>query len=418
LTIGFFSLIGSDAAIVAPKSAPVKFGKQIPFAKRMVEELKAEGCDIIICLSHSGVEKEKDGEWDGEDVELAENVKGIDLIISGHTHTKLDAPIIVNGIPVVQTGDNGRFVGRLAISWNGSDLKVDDYKLIPVDDKIIGDPEITELIERQKELVSKEILDPLGLNYDITVAESVFQLECNEYGDVAASNLGPMVADAIQYYVNKHDPSGVDLSMVAVGVIREKILPGEITAPDIFRVMSLGSGNNMVPGYPLSRLFVTGRELKNVLEILLIASKSAPGNHCYFSGIGVEYNPEKGFLKKIKKIEMEKKEGSKVNVDFSKKNKTLYSMTANSYMLEFIGIIKKKSMGLVNVIPKDAEGNKITDMKTAVIDINPEENGVQEGREWLALVEFLMQMKDINGNGKPDVDPKYSKPVNGFVVVK
>ena len=418
LKIGFFSLMGADAAIVAPKSAPVKFEKQIPFAKRMVEELKAEKCDIIICLSHSGVEKNKKGEWEGEDVELAENVKGINLIISGHTHTKLDSPVVVNGIPIVQAGDNGRFVGRLALSWNGSVLKVEDYQLIPVDDKIIGNREIYDLIEKQKVLVSKEILNPLGMDYENTVAESAFQLECNEYGDVAGSNLGPMIADAIQYYVNKYDPSGVDLSMVAVGVIREKILKGKITAPDIFRVMSLGSGKDEVPGYPLSRLFVTGRELKNVLEILQIASKSTPGNFCYFSGIRVEYNPKKGFLKKIKKIEIEKKEGSKIDVDFSKKNKTLYSMTANSYMLEFIGIIKKKSKGLVNVVPKDAEGGKITDMKTAVIDFNPAENGVQEGKEWLALAEFLMQMKDTNGDGIPDVDQKYAQPVKNFFVVK
>ncbi len=418
LKVGFFSLMGIDASVVAPKSAPVKFEKQTTFARKMVKKLKAEKCDIIICLSHSGVGKDKKGEWDGEDVKLAEKVKGINLIISGHTHTLLDVPIIVNGIPIVQAGDNGRFVGGLALNWNGTILKVEDYKLFPVDDRIMGDREINDLIERQKDLISGEILKPLGLSYEKPVAESGFQLECNEYGDVVASNLGPMVADAIQYYVNKHNPQGTDLSMVAVGVIREKILPGKITAPDIFRVMSLGSGSDEVPGYALSRLYITGRELKNVLEILQVAGKSTPGNYCYYSGIRVEYDPEKGLLKKIKKIEIEKGDGTKVNVDFSKKNKTLYSLTANSYMLQFIGLIKKKSHGLVNLIPKDAEGRKVTDMITAVIDIDSIKSGVQEGKEWLALVEFLMQMKDTNGDNIADVDRKYALPVKCFFPVK
>jgi len=40
----------------------------------MVKELKAE-CNIIICISHSGVTKEKNGEWGGEDVDLARKLK-------------------------------------------------------------------------------------------------------------------------------------------------------------------------------------------------------------------------------------------------------------------------------------------------------------------------------------------------------
>ncbi len=61
---------------------------------------------------------------------------------------------------------------------------------------------------------------------------------------------------------------------------------------------------------------------------------------------------------------------AQMDVDFSKKDKTLYSVAANSYMLEFVGIIKKMSFGLINVVPKDEMGNPITDMKTAVMDFN------------------------------------------------
>ena len=110
-----FSIIGKEADDLAPKAAPVTFAKQISVARKMVKELKDEKCGIIICLSHSGIVKEKNGEWGGEDVELARKVKGISLIIGGHSHTRLDQPLIVNGIPIVQTGEFGKFVGRLSI---------------------------------------------------------------------------------------------------------------------------------------------------------------------------------------------------------------------------------------------------------------------------------------------------------------
>ncbi|HZY25372.1 MAG TPA: 5'-nucleotidase C-terminal domain-containing protein, partial [Bacteroidales bacterium] len=418
IKFGLFSIIGKNAVDDSPRALPVTFEKQTSFAKKMVKELRDEKCDIIICVSHSGVEKDKNGAWGGEDVELAKKVMGIDLIIGGHTHTKLDQPIIVNGIPIVQAGEYGEFVGRISLTYSNKHLKVGDYKLIPVDDKISGDKNINQLVQEQKERITAEILKPLGLNYDNPVAESRFILEGNESGNFMASNLGPLVADAIQYYVNKHGGKGTDVSMVAAGVLRDKILVGKLTAPDIFRVMSLGSGNDNVPGYGLSRMYVTGKELKSILEILQVAYKSSPDYYCYYSGIRVEYNPDKGLLKKIKKIEIVHSDGSLINVDFSKKNKSLYSVTANSYMVEFMGIIKKMSFGLIRVIPKDAAGNKIEDMKTAVIDMDENRLGVQEGKEWLALLEYLASMEDDDGNKIPDIDQKYNVPIKTFIQVK
>jgi 5'-nucleotidase len=418
LRIGFFSLLGVNAVDVAPSASPVKFSKQIPFARKMVKELKSEKCDIIICVSHSGVTKDKNGRWSGEDVKLAESVGGIDVIISGHTHTKLDKPIIINGIPVVQAGENGQYIGRMSLSWSNGKLRLDDYNLIPVDDNVMGDSEIEKLIRGQQDLITGDILSPLGIKYSDPVAETDFHLEFDINGDLKASNLGPMVADAIHYYVNKYSAEGCDVSMVAAGVIRDKFVPGVQSAPDIFSVMSLGSGSDNIPGYPLARLYVTGKELKNILEILQVAYKSTPDNYCYYSGLRVEYDPDKGLLKKLSKIEIMHSDGSIKNVDFSKKNKTLYSITANSYMLEFVGIIKKMSFGLINVVPKDASGNPVTDMKKSIIDMDVTTPGVQEGKEWLALIEYLGSMKDTDGSGIPDIDKKYSVPVQTFFTVK
>lgn len=418
LKIGFFSLFGKSADENAAFASPVKFSKQVQSAKKMVKDLQNEKCDIIICLSHSGVSKDKSGNWAGEDVELAQKVKGINIIVSGHTHTKLEKPLIVNGIPVVQTGEYGQFVGKLTVTLNNGSVKVDDYSLIPVDDRTMGDTEVNSIIEDQKKAVNAEILSPLGMDYDRPVAETEFLLECNEQGDFKGSNLGPLVADAIQEYVNNHNTGGTDISMVAVGVIRDKIVPGFQTAPDIFRIMSMGSGSDKVPGYPLARVYVTGKELKSILEILQVAYKSAAENYCFYSGLRVEYNPEKGMLKKIKKIELVRSDGTTTDVDFSKKNKKLYSITANSYMLEFVGIIKKMSFGLINVVPKSSAGVAVKNMKDAIIDFDLARDGIQEGKEWLALIEYISAMKDTNRNGIPDIDRKYQVPVVNFITVK
>lgn len=411
---GFFSLLGKSADENAAFASPVTFARQIATAKKMVKELQAENCDIIVCLSHSGVTKEKSGKWGGEDVELAGKVKGISVIISGHTHTKLEEPIIVNGIPVVQTGEYGQYAGKLTIQLDNGKTRFENYELIPIDDKTPGDPIINGYIERQKNEISSKILEPIGMDYETPVAESAFMLECNEQGDFKGSNLGPFVADAIYRYVNNHVSTGTDLSMVAVGVIRDKIVPGIQTSPDIFRIMSMGTGKDNVPGYPLARLYVTGKELRSILEILQVAYKSAPENYCFYSGISVDYDPSKGLLKKIRKIDIVKPGGEVRSVDFSKKNKTLYSVTANAYMLEFIGIIKKMSFGLINVVPKDNSGNPVSDMKTAVLDMDERTPGLQEGKEWLAIMEFIKSMKDTNGNGIPDIDLKYARPVYTF----
>ncbi len=407
---GFFSLLGKVADENAAFALPVKFDRQIGTARKMVKELRAENCDIIVCLSHSGVTKVKNGEWGGEDVELAEKVKGIDVIISGHTHTRLDKPLIINGIPVVQAGEHGQYAGKLTVQINDGKTRVTDYELLPVDDRIAGDQEINRYIESQKDEISLKILKPAGMDYGTPVAETAFMLECNEQGDFKGSNLGPFVADAIYSYVNRHVSTGTDISMVAVGVIRDKIVPGIQTAPDIFRVMSMGSGNDNMPGYPLARLYVTGKELKSILEILQVAYRSASENYCFYSGIRVEYDPSKGLLKKIRKIDIVKPGGQVRSVNFSKKNKTLYSVTANAYMLEFIGIIKKMSFGLVNVVPKDIGGKAVSDMKAAILDMDEKMPQVQEGKEWLAIMEFIRSMEDTNGNGIPDIDLKYSKP--------
>ena len=132
----------------------MKFADPIETAREMVKILReTEKVDVVIALSHGGMEKGKDGRFtDGEDVRLPKAVPGIDVVIGAHSHTELREPIIVNGrTPVVQTGKYGENLGELVITLDGGKLTVESYQLLPVDDTIAGDQAIADEIEQVQE---------------------------------------------------------------------------------------------------------------------------------------------------------------------------------------------------------------------------------------------------------------------------
>lgn len=413
---GIFSLMGKDADESAPYAPPVKFDKIIPSARKLVKILRKEGCDVVICLSHSGITKDKNGGWSGEDVKLAQKVKGIDLIISAHTHILLQEPIVVKGIPIVLAGGAGSHVGRVDLNVINGKVSLEKYFPIPVNDAVVADATVQAAIDAQKLEIDSKILAPLGYEYGEPVVTAPYTLIYDETRDGSESNLGPLVADAIWYYMNSDGP-GTDIAMVAAGVLRDPIIPGTQSIADVFRVMSLGSGSDNVPGYPLSRLYVTGRELKNIIEVLIMSSASTPSHFCYYSHLRIEYDPKGGIFKKVKKLELTDLKGNVTPISTSKEDNRLYSIVANSYMLDFVGIIKKQSFGLINVVPKDQNGNQVTDMDKAVVDFNKSQPGIQEGKEWLALVKFFHQLKPAEVGGIPVIPQYYEKPPLSLVPV-
>ncbi len=411
--IGIIGILGYGAIHDAPLARPLKFADPVKAVRRYARHLKEkEKVNMVICLSHSGVIKDKSARWAGEDVNLALKVPEIDLIISGHTHTLLGQPVIINNTPVVQTGAYGKGIGKLVFQTGLQEIKLSEAKVIPVNDDIPGNYGIQQKIIRQQEVITERILKPAGLDYNTTVTETSFPLICNEDTMLANSNLGPLIADALFEYVNRMTPQGIDITMIPAGMIRSDIIPGEKgkqSVADIFRVVSLGSGKDSIPGYPLARVYVTGKELKGIMEVLYIAPSGSPDNYIYFGGLKATYNPDKGLLKKITAIETGNPAEGFEKVDWSQQNPRLYSITANTYLLEFVGIIKKLSKGLVKVTLKDDKGKPLRSVYDAVIDSDAEEPGIQEVKEWRALIWYLQQQPDMNGNGIPEVPGCYQK---------
>jgi 5'-nucleotidase len=114
--IGFLGLLCNMEKILMPDYyQEVTFFDPITAAKKVVDILiNKERCDIIVCLSHLGIDVEFQG--DITDREIATQVSGIDFIIGGHTHLLLKNPEIINGTKIVQAGQNGVFVGKIVIS--------------------------------------------------------------------------------------------------------------------------------------------------------------------------------------------------------------------------------------------------------------------------------------------------------------
>ncbi len=415
LKLGIFGMLGTVAIGNAPRVRPAHFEDPIKTAKKYVAILKeTEKVDLVICISHSGINKDKDGNWSGEDVELAQKVPGIDVIISGHTHTLLEKPIMINGIPIVQAGSYGTSLGRLELGIGQGKITRIDAGVIPVTDAIAGDPEIHQMIKNQEKQVSEHILKPINLGYSDIITETTFPLICDLDTLLDRSNLGLLITDGIYNYVNSQNKAGTDITLFPAGQVFDNILPGKTgkqSVADIFRVVPMGSGKDNFPGYPLARIYVTGKELKGIMEILYMAPSSSPDNYIYFGGLRARFDPEKGLLRKITSIETGNPEKGFTPVDWSKKNKKLYSLTADSYVLEFVGMIKKLSMHLVKVTLKNEKGEKIQSIDEAIIDADPNTPGVQEIKEWIAVLWYLQHQKDINGNGIPDIPDYYRTAV-------
>lgn len=80
-----------------------RFLEPMETARKMVEELR-DKVDLLIMLSHLGINPDR---------EIASQVKGIDLIIGGHTHTLLEEPLKINGVYIFQAGSHGKMVGKI-----------------------------------------------------------------------------------------------------------------------------------------------------------------------------------------------------------------------------------------------------------------------------------------------------------------
>ncbi len=404
--IGIFGLIGKDAEDSAPMTG-IGFQDMISSAKETVLKLREqEKADLVVCLSHSGTSKDKS---QSEDEQLAKKVPGIDVIISGHTHTRLDKPIIVGKTVIGSCGEYGNYLGIIDLQQKvDKSFTLKKYRLRPISEDIKADTGISKTIDKYKSEVQLRYLNNFNLKFDEVLTQSPFSfIPTDKIGQkLEEEPLGNLISDGYMYSVKKaeggfYEPA--DVAVVAAGTMRGSLVKGPVTAEDAFIVSSLGTGPDGVSGYPLISVYLTGKELMDLCEIDASVSTLMSNAQLYMAGISYTINPNRMIFNRVTEAHLIKADGS---AEALKENK-LYRVATGLYNAQMLSVVGEKSFGLLSIVPKDKNGRPITDFENQIIydTSNPTKNEV---KEWLAIAQYLKSFPEENGISRiPDY---YSKP--------
>ena len=406
VTYGLFGLMGVDSDECAPTSGFTRTDAA-KAAKRCVETLKGEGAEIIVCLSHSGT---GDSLASSEDEELAKAVDGIDVIVSGHTHSTLAEPLVVNDTYIVSSGPYCQNLGSLTFSWDdGGQKRLLDYRLIPIDETVAEDPEIAGLVEQWKNMVGETYLARYGLTYDEVLTHTDCDLTTPASAVQENNGLGTLVSDAFLWADRTLDAAYADsphtVSVTADGVLRANLPAGDLTAAMAFDVLSMGVGEDGTSGFPLVAVYLTGKELKAAMEVDASVTPIMPAAQLYMSGAKYAFNTKRMFFNRVYDAALtdvtfdESGTGNAYEID----DNALYRVVTGMYSAQMLGTVKSKSMGLLSLEPKQANGTPVTDFADCILY---DANG-NELKEWYALAAYLEQFGE---DGLPD---RYAAPANG-----
>lgn len=396
--IAVFGIFGKESASYAPESGTY-FKDPVETAEQVVENIKAhEKVDMIVCVSHSGTNQDDPDK--SEDEILAKEVDGIDLIISGHSHTELPKPIVINDTVIASAGQYNDNLGSVTFQYKDGKYQMDKYKLVPLDNKVKDDKSILALEDEFKSLVNKEYFSDFGYRWDSLLTENNVNFTgIDTFGtEQGEDTLGNLIADSYIYGVKEaegRDYETVDVSVAPAGVIRGSFGKGRITAADAFNALSLGTGKDGVAGYPLVSVYLTGAELKLAAEIDASVSNIMQPARLYLSGLNYTYNPHRLILNRAYDVLLSGGDGKLTEPEDDK----LYRVVADLYSAQMLGTVNSMSYGLLSVTPKDKDGNEIDNYEDCIIY---NKDGT-ELKEWYALASYL---DDFKGNQVPE---KYSQ---------
>ena len=409
--IAITGVFGEDCLDCLP-NCPLVFKNPVEAVKETVEEIKEEeNVDMIVCVSHGGTWEEDDK---SEDEILAKTVPELDLIVSGHTHTKLDEPIVHGDTYIVSTAEYGKYLGSLSMSQKANGRwSMDSYELITVDTSIEADKTTQEKVDGFMDMVDSKYLEKFGYtrNHVLCTNEIDFATSSDAGTLHTELNLGSIMADSYTYAVAKmsdSDPHPVDVAVVPAGVIRDSYAKGNITPENVFHSFSLGIGEDGIPGYPLISIYLTGAELKMAAEIDASISDLMTTARLYTDGLYWNYNPNRMILNKVTDVYLCDINENRVELEEDK----LYRVVTDFYTSQMLGGVTDLSYGLLSIVPKFADGTPVERYEDAVIMTT-------EGTElkaWAAIAEYMSSFEDTDGDGIGNVPAKYAKAEGRKVV--
>lgn len=397
VTYGLFGLMGEESHSYAPASG-FALADPAETAQRCVDALEAQGAQFIICLSHSGTSET----GISEDEELAQEVKGIDLIISGHSHTTLPQPILSGDTYIVSAGAYCQNLGSITLSWTERGGKtLVDYHLTPIDETLPENQKIASLVDQWKGQVDAAYLGRYGLTYDQALTTSAFSLDTPDSGVQEGNALGELVADAFLWTMEELELAG-DGPLVAVtasGVLRASLTAGELTTSQVFDVLSMGVGEDGTSGYPLVSCYLTGEELKAVAEIDASVTPLMPEAQLYAAGLEYSFNPHRMIFDRVFAASLYYPSNGERFLEPIDDDR-LYQVVTGMYLAQMLTTVEDKSFGLISLTPKDAGGAPITDFSQHTV----RDASGSEIKEWYALATYLQSFGE---NGLPD---RYAQP--------
>lgn len=183
--------------------------------------------DLLILVSHAGVKDDK---------VLAKDFPQLNVILGGHTHTKLDEPLHIGKTMVFQAGDRGLYLGRMDLEIEGKDVRMISAKLIPIRDHLMEDPELKAKMELFVKRLDVEVAKPIGRT-NILLNGERSTIRSSE------TNLGDFIADLMRIR------GEAQIAFINSGAIRSSIQPGTITLGAVMNALPM---NNTLYTFTLS----------------------------------------------------------------------------------------------------------------------------------------------------------------------
>ena len=240
----------------ASNVANLRFLEPAPIVDSLARRLRARGADYVVVIAHEGAFCDRDGatNCNGEIVDLARSLREpVDAIVSGHTHSLVDASI--NGIPIAQARSSGTAIDVIDLGPNGSSHAVRDV----IADSLAADPVIASIVAAAVARVAPLVDRPIA-----TIAANLSR-EGNQYP------LGNLIADAM-----RAGGKG-DVAVMNNGGIRANLRAGPATYGSLFEIQPFANS--------LYRVTVTGRTLRDYLERLV-----AKRLNVHVSGVTITYD--------------------------------------------------------------------------------------------------------------------------------
>lgn len=402
VNIAITGVVGIDSkACIA--SCPVDFINPVDAVKETVTKIKSnENADMIVCISHSGV-------WDDEDKSedeiLAKAIPELDFIVSGHTHTKLDKPIIHSDTYIGSVGEYGKYLGTASLTQKDNGRwTLDKYELITIDTSIEPNAATQEKIDEFSSVIDSQYLAQFGYTKDqVLCTNEVEFVDTSDTSELHTElNLGSIMADAYTYAVETFsdtDSNPVDMAVVPSGTIRDTYALGNITTENVFNSFSLGIGKDGIPGYPLISIYLTGKELKTAAEIDASISDLMTTARLYTDGLYWHYNPNRMILNKVTDVYLCNGNEERIELE----NDKLYRVVTDFYTSQMLGGVTDLSFGLLSIVPKHADGTPVTNYEDAIVM-----TGDKELKAWAAIAAYMTSFEDTDGDGIGNVPAKYA----------